>query len=77
MVKGKFAKTSKVPKYYESGCSIVAVKSKNSNKYFKFNSASKVEIEKGILNLDSSKAYQNSDIPTKIIKFNSDILTYI
>ena len=55
--------------------SIVAIKSKSANKYFKFNSISKAEIEKGILNLDSSKACQDSDIPTKVIKSNSDIFT--
>ena len=39
------------------------------------NSISKAEIEREILNLDSSKACQNSDIPTKAIKPNSDIFT--
>ena len=38
-------------------------------------SISKPEIEKEILNLGSSKACQDSDIPTKIIKSNSDIFT--
>ena len=58
---------------YKNHPSIVAIKSKTANKYFKFNSISKAEIEKEILNLDSSKACQDSDIPTKVIKSNSDI----
>ena len=60
---------------YKNHFSIVAIKTKNTNKYFKFNSISKAEIEKEILNLDSSKACQDSDIPTKVIKSNSDIFT--
>ena len=32
-------------------------------------------MEKEILNPDSSKACQDSDIPTKVIKSNSDIFT--
>ena len=60
---------------YKNHPSIVAIKSKSTNKYFKFNSISKAEIEKEILNLDSSKACQDSDIPTKVIKSNSDIFT--
>ena len=60
---------------YKNHPSIVAIKSKIINKYFKFNSISKAEIEKEILNLDSSKACQDSDIPTKVIKSNSDIFT--
>ena len=57
--------------------SIAAVKSKTTNKYFKFNSISKEEIEKEILNLNSSKACQDSDIPTKVIKSNADTFTYV
>ena len=34
----------------------------------------KSEINQKILNLDSSKACQESDLPTKIIKANFDIL---
>ena len=53
--------------------SIVAIKRKSTNTYFKFTSISKPETEKEILNLDLSKACQESDIPTKIIKFDLDI----
>ena len=58
---------------YKSHPSIVAIKRKSTNKYFKFNSISKAEIVREILNLDSSKACQDFDIPTKVIKSNSDI----
>ena len=52
------------------------MKSKSTNKYFKFNSISKSEIEKEIMNLlDSSKTCQDSDIPTRIFKPNLDIFT--
>ena len=37
---------------YKNHPSIDAIKSKSTNKYFKFNSISKAEIEKEILNLD-------------------------
>ena len=60
---------------YKNRPSIVAIKSKGTNKYFRFSSISKAEIKKEILNLDSSKACQDSNIPTKVIKSNSDIFT--
>ena len=60
---------------YKNNPRIFAIKSKSTNKYFKFNSISKAEIEKEILDLDSSKACQDSDLPTKVIKSNSDIFT--
>ena len=50
-------------KQYKNHPSIIAIKSKSTNKYFKFNSISKTEIEKEIVNLDSSKAFQDSDVP--------------
>ena len=60
---------------YKNHPSIVAIKSKSTNKYFKFNSISKTEIETKISNTDSSKAFQDSNIPTRVIKSNSDIFT--
>ena len=60
---------------YKNHPTIVAIKSKSTNKYFKFNSISKAEIKKEILNLDSSKASQDSDIQTKVVKSNSGIFT--
>ena len=60
---------------YKNHPIIVAIKRESTNIYFKFNSILKAEIEKEILNLGSSKAFQDSDIPQKVIKSNSDIFT--
>ena len=60
---------------YKNNPRIAAVKRKKTNKYFKINGVSKPEIEKEILNLDVSKSCQDSNIPTKTIKFNLDIFT--
>ena len=42
---------------------------------FSFQEITKSEIKLEILNLNSSKACQESDLPTKIIKANSDTFT--
>ena len=47
------------------------------NKNFKFKCVKKDEILKEILNLDTSKACQDSDIPSRIIKENADAFTDI
>ena len=60
---------------YKSHPSITVIKSKSTNKHSKFNSISKPKTEKEILNLNSSKASQDSDIPTEVIKYNSNIFT--
>ena len=44
---------------------------------FSFQEITKSEINQEFLNLDSSKACQESDISTKIIKANSDIFTEV
>ena len=44
---------------------------------FSFQEITKSEINKEILNLDSAKVCQESDLPTKIIKANSDIFTEV
>ena len=49
--------------------------SRESNSHFKL--FSKSGIKKDILNLDNSKAFQESDISTKVIKVNSDIFVDI
>ena len=46
---------------------------KSPNTSFLLKTISKKDIEKEILNLNVVKASQDSDIPTKIIKKNSDI----
>ena len=58
--------------------SITEIKKRsNLNKTFAFNTVSvtKEDIKEEINNLDCSKAKQESDIPTKIVKENSDIFT--
>ena len=45
------------------------------NPQFSFRCVDKNEILKEILNLDASKACQDSDIPSRIIKENADIFT--
>ena len=45
------------------------------NNTFHFETVSAKEIEKELKNLWSSKAAQDSDIPTKVIKDNIDIFT--
>ena len=66
---------AKLIEQYKNHTSIVTIKSKTANKYFKFNSILTAETEKEILNLGSSKACQDSDIPAKVFKSNSDIFT--
>ena len=51
------------------------MKEKNLNKTFTFQTISTSDIKKEILRLDNSKAIQESDTPTKIIKQNVDIFT--
>ena len=60
---------------YKNHPSIKAIKERSINKVFKFQSISRSDIKKEILSLDSSKASQESEIPTKIIKQNVDIFT--
>ena len=60
---------------YKNHPSILAILNQNFNNSFSFKSITKEEIEKEILNLDISKASQQSDIPTKIIKMNLDMFS--
>ena len=54
--------------------SIVAIKKMcGSKSHFSFENVEKEEILKETTNLNINKAIQNTDIPTKIIKENSDI----
>ena len=50
---------------------------RNTNNNFHFENFSAKEIEKELRDLLSSKAAQDSDIPTKVIKVNIDIFTTI
>ena len=47
------------------------------DRQFSFQEITKLEINHEMLNLDSSKARQESDLQTKIIKANSDIFTEV
>ena len=62
---------------YKKHPSIIAINNRNMDRRFSFQEITKSEINQEILNLDSSKACQESDLPTKIIKANSDIFTEI
>ena len=59
---------------YRNHPSIVAIeKFYNSKSHFSFKNIQKEEILKELNNLNINQATQNTDIPTKIIKENSDI----
>ena len=59
---------------YRNHRSIVAIKKFfNSKSHFSFKNVEMEEIPKELNNLNINKATQNTDIPTKIIKGNSDI----
>ena len=62
---------------YKNHHSIIAINNQNMDRRFSFQQITKSEIKQKILNLDSSKACQESDLPTKIIKANSDIFTEV
>ena len=62
---------------YKNHPSIRAILDKSPNKSFSLKAISKINIEKEILNLNVAKVSQDSDIPIKIIKKNSDIFSYI
>ena len=62
---------------YKNHPSIVAINENNLAKQFSFKYIPKSDVEREILNLDVSKASQDSDIPTKIIKMNADIFAEV
>ena len=62
---------------YKNHPSIIAINNQNMDRRFSFQEIKKSEINQEILNLDSSKACQEWDLPTKIIKANSDIFTEV
>ena len=67
-------RTIRVILKYRNHPSILAIRErKKAQINFCFKEVSIEEIQKEILNLNNKKASQNSDIPTKIIKENSDI----
>ena len=62
---------------YKNHPSIIAISNQNMDRRFSFQEITKSEIKQEVLNLDSSKACQQSVLPTKIIKANSDIFTEV
>ena len=59
---------------YKNHPSIKLIKTNSENNAsFRFQEIQAIEIEKELKNLDCSKALEDSDIPTKIIKDNIDI----
>ena len=62
---------------YKNHPSIRAILDESPDTSFSLKTVSKKDIEKEILNLNIAKASQDSDIPTKIIKKNSDVFSDI
>ena len=62
---------------YKNHPSIRAILDKSPNRSFSLKTVSKKDIEKETLNLNVAKVYQDSNIPSKIIKKNSDIFSDI
>ena len=62
-----------VVKYRAHPCIIAVKENCNSSTRFNFSFVDKEDILKEIKNLKANKATQNTDIPTKLIKENSDI----
>ena len=61
---------------YKNHPNIITI-NQNMDGRFSFQEITKSEINQEDLNLDSCKACQESDLPTKIIKANSDIFTEV
>ena len=62
---------------YKKHPSIIAINNQNMDRQFSFQGITDSELNQEILNLDSSKACQESDLSMKIIKANSDIFTEV
>ena len=68
---------SHIIEQYQNHPSVVAINEKKLNKQFSFEYIPKSDVKKEILNLNVSKATQDSDISTKIIKMNADIFAEV
>ena len=67
----------RIVEQYKKPSRCCCYKRKKLNKQFSFEYIPKSDIKKEILNLDVSKAFQDPDIPTKIIKVNADIFAEV
>ena len=61
---------------YRNPSRVIAIKERCTNSRFSFSFIEKKYILKEIKNLQIKKAPQDSDIPTKLIKNNSDLFVY-
>ena len=66
-----FVSKLNIPRYQDPF--IIAINNQNMDRRFSFQEIKKSEIKQESLNLDSCRACQGSDLPTKITKTNSDI----
>ena len=66
-----------IRKYKDHPSIIMIMKNMKTDTSFKFEHVSIRDIEIEIENIDTSKAFQNDDIPSKIIKQNWDIFSRI
>ena len=64
-----------VIKIFENHPSVVSTKKNIIASEFNFRKVSQKEVENVISNLNTEKAIQSNDIPTKIIKLNKDIFS--
>ena len=69
--------TLRIIEQYKSHPSVVATNEKNLIKKFSFEYIPKSDVKKEILNLVVSKASQDSDVPTKLIKMDADIFAEV
>ena len=60
---------------FKNHASIIMIKNKKNDQSFSFGRVTYDDVLKKINTLDTAKASQQSDIPTKIIKQNSDYFT--
>ena len=58
---------------YANHPSTIAIKDLNNTSLFSFSNVSVADVKKEIRKLDPRKATQNTDIPVRILKQNSDI----
>ena len=65
---------SAIIEHFEKHPSVTNIKNKNFESTFSFKKTAPEEVVKVIRNLNIRKSCQTTDIPTKVIKLNSDIL---
>ena len=71
---GHFSRIAAINKF-QNHPSVVNIKQRQFNSTFSFKNTNKNEVRKIIKNLNVRKTCQGSDIPTKIIKLNTDLFS--